>query len=123
MNIQIQARNFSLTDALKNHVRKRVKYALNVGADQIQRIQVRLSDINGPRGGVDKRCQIQVSLTGHTDIIIEDTHSDLYAAICQATGRLSKTLSRRLSRLRSRQRTPRWQLYSELTETSTQADY
>jgi putative sigma-54 modulation protein len=122
MNIQIQARNFSLTDALKSHVRKRIKYALNAGADQIQRIQVRLSDINGPRGGVDKRCLIQVSLAGNTDIIIADTHSDLYAAIGQATGRLSKTLSRKLNRLRRRERTPRWQLYYGLTEASTQTD-
>lgn len=122
MQIQIQARHFSLTEALKSHVRKRIEYALKAGTDQIQRIQVRLSDINGPRGGVDKRCLIQVSLTRHTEIIIADTHSDLYAAIGQATGRLSKTLSRRIKRLRNKQRTPRWQL-KQLPEPITQADY
>lgn len=118
MHIQIQARHFSLTEALKKHVKKRIKYALNVGSDQIQRIQVRLSDINGPRGGIDKRCLIQVSLTRHSEIVIADTHSDLYTAIGQATGRLNKTLSRKLNRLRSRDRSSRW-LLEELPEAST----
>lgn len=119
MHIQIRARHFSLTETLKSHVRKRIENALNAGADQIQRIQVRLSDINGLRGGVDKRCLIQVGLTRHTEIIIADTHSDLYAAIGQATARLSKMLSRRLEQLRSKQRDPRLQLLTARAQHSS----
>ena len=63
MQIDIQARNFLLTDALHQHVRRRLSFSLCVRNEHIQRILVRLSDVNGPRGGEDKCCHIQVRLS------------------------------------------------------------
>ena len=98
MQIKIQARSFSLTSALQSHVHRRLRFALTSGADHIQRVMVRLTDINGPRGGRDKRCHIQVVLEGMPDVVIEDTKSDLYAAISRATARVSRAVSRSLRR-------------------------
>ena len=53
MQIDIQARDFSLTQALRNHIKRRLGFALSAWNNRIQRILVRLSDINGPRGGND----------------------------------------------------------------------
>jgi len=61
---------------------------------------VRLSDINGPRGGNDKRCRIKVPLAGRQDVVIEDTEADLYVAIDRAADRTERALARRLERLR-----------------------
>ena len=58
------------------------------------------SDINGPRGGDDKRCQLRIPLTRMRDVIIEDTAADLYQALDRAIDRASRTLERRLSRQR-----------------------
>lgn len=55
MHIQIHADDFDLTESLRDHVAKRLAYALNHGRDVVSRIAVRLSDVNGPRSGVDKR--------------------------------------------------------------------
>ena len=54
----------------------------------------------GPRGGVDKRCQIELTLAGQANIMIEDTETDLYFAIDRACDRAMRTLSRRLFRSR-----------------------
>ncbi len=98
MQIKIQAQSFSLTSALQDHVQRRLRFALTSGADHIQRVMVRLSDINGPRGGQDKRCHIQVVLKGMPDVVIDDTESDLYAAISRAVARASRSVARRLRR-------------------------
>ena len=53
MQLDIQARNFQLTKALRNYIKRRLGFALSSKNNHIQRVQVRLSDINGPRGGAD----------------------------------------------------------------------
>ena len=105
MQIKIQARSFSLTNALSSHIQRRLHFALTSSADRIQRVMVRLSDINGPRGGSDKRCHIQIVLEGMPDVVIEDTESDLYAAIGRAAGRAGRAVARRLRRRQVRERT------------------
>ena len=104
MQIDIQARNFSLTDALRSHAERRLRLALTCCDDHIQRVVMRLSDINGPRGGADKRCHLQVVLAGLPDVVIEDTEADLYVAIDRATDRGGRTVGRRLARQRDRGR-------------------
>ncbi|HHJ16919.1 MAG TPA: HPF/RaiA family ribosome-associated protein [Gammaproteobacteria bacterium] len=106
MQIDIQARNFQLTEALSNHTERRLGFALSARDDHIQRVIVRLSDINGPRGGVDKHCHIQVVLAHMPDVVIEDTEADLYAAIDRAADRAGRTVARRLARQRVRDRAP-----------------
>lgn len=108
MNVDIQARNFELTDALANHIQRRLDFALSPRYEQIQQIQVRLSDVNGPRGGEDKCCQIRVVLPRLQDIVVEDTELDMYVAINRAVDRAGRSVSRRLSRQRLRhQRAPK----------------
>lgn len=104
MQIDIQARNFSLTNALRGHVERRLGFALSTRDDHIQRVLVRLSDINGPRGGADKCCHIHVLLPHLPDVVIEDTEADLYAAIDRAADRAGRTVGRRLARHRDRDR-------------------
>ena len=100
MQIDIQARQFSLTDALRNHAERRLRCALACCDDHIKQVVMRLSDINGPRGGADKRCHLQVMLTGLPDVVVEDTEADLYIAINRATDRAGRTVGRRLARQR-----------------------
>jgi len=100
MQIDIQARQFSLTDALRSHAERRLRFALTCCDDHIQRVAMRLSDINGPRGGADKRCHLQVVMAGLPDVVIEDTEADLYVAIDRATDRAGRTIGRRLARQR-----------------------
>jgi len=100
VQMDIQSQGFSLTDGIRDYVMKRLAYALAHGDAAITRIIVRLSDINGPRGGDDKRCLIEVRLKAATAVVIEDTETDLYVAIDRAAERAGRTLARRLARQR-----------------------
>jgi len=104
MNINIQARDFSLTDALRDHAERRLSFALSCCDEHIQKIVMRLSDINGPRGGEDKRCHLQVVLAGLPDVVIEDVEVDMYVAIDRACDRARRTLVRKIDRQKSLQR-------------------
>ena len=98
MHINIQARQFSLTDALRSHAERRLKSTLNCCYENIQKVVMILSDINGPRGGEDKRCHLQVILAGLPDVVVEDIEADMYVAIDRATDRAGRTVVRKLDR-------------------------
>lgn len=100
MRIDIQARGLELTEPLRAHTERRLQFALSWANDDVRAIAVRLSDINGPRGGNDKRCRIKITLAGTTDVVIEDGESDLYVAIDRAAARTERAVGRRLERLR-----------------------
>lgn len=100
MFIEIQSRDFALTAPLRSHIRRRLNFALCSKSDYIQRVRVWLSDENGPRGGNDKCCRLQILMHQTQGIVIEDTQSDLYNAIDRAANRASNTIGRRISRLR-----------------------
>lgn len=104
MKLDIQARDFHITDSIMSYVRDRIALVLGTRSDQIKSIMVRLGDVNGPRGGVDKRCQVRVSLPRLKDIVIEDIQSDLYVAIFRAMDRAGRTVNRRISRLQDRKK-------------------
>ncbi len=100
MQLNIQAIGFVLTDALRKYTEKRLKFAVARDDNVVMRARIRLADINGPRGGVDKRCQVELTMAGQCNIVIEDTQADLYFAIDRACERAMRTLNRRLERLR-----------------------
>ena len=100
MQIDIQTLGFTLTDALREHTHSRLGFSLAHGAESIHRVTVRLSDINGPRGGADKRCHIHVAVAHQADVVIEDIQADMYVAINHATDRAGRALARQIERQR-----------------------
>lgn len=100
MQIVTHAHGFAMTDVLNHHVRRRLHFALDRIGDRIRRVVVRLSDINGPRGGADKCCRIRIHLDKLPEVVIEDTQSDLHAAVDRAAERAARTIARRLARRR-----------------------
>jgi len=104
MQIDIQARNFPMTRALNDHIKRRLGFALSASAEHIRRVLVRLNDINGPRGGADKCCHIQIMLGRLPDVVIKDTEADLYTAIDRAADRAGRTAVRRLAKHRNKGR-------------------
>lgn len=117
MQIAIQARGFSLTEALEKHVKNRVGFTFSRAASRVRRVHVRLSDLNGPRGGVDKCCLIEVRLDGLAAIVVDDVQPDIYTAINRAAGRAARTVLRRLSLMNRKRSHVAMQLPQQLSPT------
>lgn len=103
MRIDIHASGFALTDPIQSHMQRRIAFALDRLRGRIRRVSVRLSDINGRRGGVDKRCQLHVHLTSSADVVVADVQPDLYVAMSRAVDRAAAVIVRRIERLRRSQ--------------------
>ena len=100
MLIDIQTQGFEITDGLRDYTERHIAFGLGRSAYQVRRVSVFLADINGPRGGIDKRCRIRVSLVPSLEVVVEDTQADLYQAIDRAAERVGRTVARNVGRQR-----------------------
>jgi ribosomal subunit interface protein len=100
MQLDIQCQGFDLTEGIRAHTRRRLAFALGRSALHLSRVAVLLADINGPRGGRDKRCRIRVRLHPAIEVVVEDTESDLYTAIDRAAERVGRAVVRQIRRQR-----------------------
>ena len=107
MKIQIQSPAFPLTAAVLDHTERRLRFALTRIRERIRRVDVRLGDKNGPRGGEGKFCRIQVFLEDAPPVLIEDRGGDLYAAIARAAERAGRNAAKRTDRVLERVRRER----------------
>ena len=100
MQITIHAKDIDVDAGLREHVQRRLHFALGWAQQHVGRVSIVLSDLNGPRGGADKCCRLRCALSGTSEMIVEDTQADLATAIDRVADRAGRTLARRLARQR-----------------------
>lgn len=100
MNIEIRGHGLELTQALKRHVEHRVSTALDIHQSLIDQVQVRLADTNGPKGGVDKDCRINVKLRIGAVVTVDEQSADMYASIDKASDRAKMAVHKHIERAR-----------------------
>src|SRR5512145_1307264 len=79
----------------------RVRFSMRRLAWWVPRAKLMLSDINGPRGGVDKRCQLELRTDGDRTVVITAIARDWRSAIDSALARAVRALVRSLARGRA----------------------
>ena len=99
-------RHVRLVGGAEQGIERRLRFALGRFASRIRRLRVRLTDVNGPRGGLDKRCRIAVDLIPRGMVMVEGAGDDPFALVAGAAKRASRAVRRALER-RRRGRNPR----------------
>ena len=102
MRTDVQSRGFSLTPALRAAVTNEARDFAARFPKLPTVLQVRLFDVNGPRGGADKGCLVLARVgRGARVVVATEVDSDLYRAIAAAFVKLERgtdaALGRRLS--------------------------
>ena len=72
---------------------KRLQFVLRRLRNLVPRARVRLSDVNGPRGGVDKRCQVELNTEGAGTVVITALARDWRTALDSAMARAARSLA------------------------------
>ena len=83
MKLEIRWKGTERSEALAEHVRRRLPFALGRFAGHVRRVVVRLEDTNGPKGGIDKRCSVQ-TIGALGGAVIETRDADFVAAVDRA---------------------------------------
>lgn len=79
-----------------------VRLGLTRFTTHVRETSLSLSDPNGPRSGVDKRCVLRVVLKGLPEVVVQETHQSAEQAIRFAVARAARSVARALGRRRER---------------------
>ncbi len=102
MVLRIHGHHLEVSDALDAHITDRFKAALDQLDHMVHEITVRLEDVNGPKGGVNKRCHATVHLRAGGTVVVEETQPDMYAAVSLAADRVKNVVGRKVEKIRGK---------------------
>jgi putative sigma-54 modulation protein len=72
MSVWVRSRGFELSHGLRAHAERRLRHVLGRFRMRLRSVILRLDDVNGPRGGNDKRCRIVAQLAPRGDVRVEE---------------------------------------------------
>ena len=104
MRLDIRSMHLTLDPGALAHIRRRFEQGLDHFAHYILRGRVLLSDVNGPKGGADKHCLVQLRLRRAPEIVIEEEGVELFSVIDSAARRLAVAVGRAVERVRHSRR-------------------
>ena len=73
----------------------------------VPRAHVQLDDVNGPRGGVDKRCQVALKTENGGSVVVTAMARDWRTALDEALARAARALLKTWRRTQAASRPPR----------------
>lgn len=88
-----------LSDGLRDYGERRLRFALDRFVPRIADVHLRLEDLNGPRGGVDKQCRLDVLGLPSWRIQVQGEGKTFNDAIDAAAARAGHSIARLLNRM------------------------
>ncbi len=106
MEIKVNMLGLPFSESVSTKCRMVLEESLERFAERIQSVKVIVEDVNGPRGGYDKRCRCLVKLDHLPAIVIRDQDKEFNSLFHRVANRLAFALSHQLERRfkRARQR-------------------
>ena len=93
MQVLFKSRHPQVTE-LRDLTERRVRFVLRRLGWLVPRAEVQMTDVNGPRGGVDKRCQVELRTDGAGSVVVASVASDWRTALDNALARAARFLMR-----------------------------
>ncbi len=87
---------------VEEYVERRLQFAISRFETRIDSVRIKLSDVNGPRGGVDQRCVVVLKLRLGKELFVESMENTWEAAADVAADRMGRMISRTLKKCHSK---------------------
>lgn len=96
--LDFRARGVELSEADFAVLTSRVETALDRVVDRIAEVRLRIADVNGPKGGEDKRCSIRVRLGKLGVVRVAATASTTWEAVSRCLRAARRSCHERVAR-------------------------
>lgn len=100
MSIDVQWSNLESNEKSKRAIARQLRVLMWRFRSFVIRVRVSFSDVNGPRGGVDKRCIVSAKLRSPGEITIITEKNDFLPAFQASISRLIRAILREIVKQR-----------------------
>jgi putative sigma-54 modulation protein len=100
MKIAIRFLGLPTSEALRQHSERQAHLHLGRFERELDSVEIRIRDVNGPRGGDDMECKVSARGPRVGFSTMAELTSDAYGSVAMALSRLSRTVARTLDRAR-----------------------
>ncbi len=106
MRLCLTVKGVAKTPTMDRLLQHKLHYAFDQFGRWVQGVTLAVEDMNGPKGGVDKRCRVKVSVPRHPVVVVEGRGAELVAVVNDAIDRAAQALARLRDRRHTRRRAP-----------------
>jgi putative sigma-54 modulation protein len=100
MIAQIRMGGVELTREDRAYINHKIDAKVGKLEAPVQRVSLRLEDVNGPRGGVDKLCRAKVVVSGRPSVVVERRDRSARAAVDETLDATARAVRKALGRQR-----------------------
>lgn len=104
MKLSIIDRNCEMSDETREFAERRFLFALSRFDSKIARVSIVVTDTNGPRGGIDKVCQVVIKTRRLGEIYVTGEDSQIEACVARTADRAARSVARAIGRNQQFQR-------------------
>ncbi len=101
MQISILDRQQNLTPDTHEFAERRLRFALSRFASRIDHVSLVVVDPNGPRGGLDKCCNVTIKIRRLADVRVSSVGENVETSIGRAAEKAGRAVSRAIERYRA----------------------
>jgi len=101
MKIEVRFRGLEASDSLSAYVVRSAHLQLSRFDAAIGSVVVRIGDVNGPKGGLDKRCHVTLRGPALGTLTLEHLSADPYSGVDLLLERAARTAGREIERART----------------------
>jgi len=84
-----------------NEVKRLLKFSLSRFEGAVTRVKIRFIDVNGPKGGIDKRCRISAKLRTGGQVVVSGEGEYYIEALSSCLERLVRSIRRKIGKRQS----------------------
>jgi hypothetical protein len=101
MKVDVRFRGLDRSPSLIAYVVRRAQLRFSHFNGAIHLVVIRIGDVNGPKGGADKRCQVTIRGPALGTISVVDQSADAHSAVDLVLERAARAAGRNIEQARS----------------------
>ena len=101
MIFETNSKQAQIDEKASNEVMRLLKFSLSRFEGVVTRVKIRFFDVNGPKGGIDKRCRVSAKLRTGEQVVVTGEGEYYIEALGNCLERLVRSIRRKISKRQS----------------------